>query len=210
MPSAGHGEQRTRRTEEAIAALLTYPTIREAAASIGVNETTLIRWLNEPTFKAEYQRARHQVLESALTKLQVATGKAVDTLVKLLDGDSPNAACRAAALILEHAQKAQEWIDLTGRVEQLEASLPRTVLPGAPPHKLDDRVRRLEIHVPAGCEICQDGERLAAAFLETPDPNNRTLCPSCGAAPSSSVALHARMRVVGVLYERREALRLSG
>jgi hypothetical protein len=201
----GHGEKRARYEEAAIAALLTAPTITAAAAEIGIDEKTLRRWLDEPEFQAAYRRARQQVLESALSKLQAATGKAVDTLVKLLDGDSPNAACRAAALILEHAQKAQEWIDLTGRVEQLEASLPRTVLPGAPPQKLDDRVRRLEMHAPGGCEICQDGERLAAAFLETPDPNNRTLCPSCGAAPSSRVTLHASMRVISVLYERRQA-----
>jgi hypothetical protein len=182
--------------------------MREAAASIGVNETTLIRWLNQPTFKAEYQRARHQVLESALTNLQAATGKAVDTLVKLLEGDSPNAACRAAALILEHAQKAQEWIDLTGRVEQLEASLPKTILAGAPPRTLRGRLERLEMHVPSGCEVCQSVERLAAATLETPDhaPADTGRCPACGGEPDSEVALAARMTVIGIRWDRRTAL----
>jgi hypothetical protein len=202
MPSAGHGEQRTRRTEEAIAALLTCPTIREAAASIGVNETTLVRWLNDSTFKAEYQRARRQVLESALAKLQAATGKAVDTLVRLLEGDSPNAACRAAALILEHAHKAQEWIDLSGRVEQLEATLPRTVLPGAPPHKLVDRVKRLEIHAPAGCAVCRDVDELVDALVAAGGDGRAANCPNCGSEIADPLlALNAELAAKNILLE---------
>jgi len=43
----GHGEKLSRKQEQAIAALLTCPTIEQAAKAAGVGETTLWRWLQD-------------------------------------------------------------------------------------------------------------------------------------------------------------------
>jgi hypothetical protein len=46
----GHGEKLSRKQEHTIAALLTAPSVAEAAQSAGVGEPTLYRWLKEPAF----------------------------------------------------------------------------------------------------------------------------------------------------------------
>jgi hypothetical protein len=119
----GHGEKLTRKQEEALAALLACPTILEAAARIEVDESTLRRWLKQPAFRAAYRQARAQVLEAAVGRLQQAASLAVDTLVKHLAAEKPGDAIRAADLILQHAMRGAELLDLAERVDELEAIL---------------------------------------------------------------------------------------
>jgi hypothetical protein len=47
----GHGEKFGRKKEQAIAALLSNPTIEEAAKAAGIGSVTLWRWLQDPGFK---------------------------------------------------------------------------------------------------------------------------------------------------------------
>src|SRR5205809_5419124 len=53
-----------------IAALVSGETIRAASESVGINEKTAYRWLQEPLFKKEYEAAKqttyHQKLEDAI------------------------------------------------------------------------------------------------------------------------------------------------
>lgn len=192
----GHGERLSRCFEQAIAALLETSTLREAAGQVGVAESTLKRWLSEPEFAAAYQQARRQVLEAALASLSGAAGKAVQTLVRILDGDSPNAAVRAAGLILDHAERGAELLDLNARLEQLEALLPRTDegerQRGAPPKNVKDRIGRLEGRAPFGCIICVNRDNLAEALRDVEQPWDG-LCPRCGGAPPGEVALGAML-----------------
>jgi transposase-like protein len=115
----GHGEKLSRNKEKAIAALLSHATIQEAATAVGVNESTLRRWLKEPDFLAEYREARRQVYQHATATLQRATPEAVATLLACLKADSENVRLRAAALILEHAHKGIELEDLEVRLTAL-------------------------------------------------------------------------------------------
>ena len=54
----GHGAKFGRKKEEAIAALLTQPSIEQAARVAGVGPKTLLRWLKLPEFQAAYREAR--------------------------------------------------------------------------------------------------------------------------------------------------------
>src|SRR4051794_23257765 len=118
--TAPHGGKRPQREEAAIAALLAEPTIAAAAMKAGIGESTLLRWMAEPDFKARYRAARRQVVEGAIGRLQQAATRAVDALTRNLACGIPAVEVGAARSILDQALKAVELVDLAERVEQLE------------------------------------------------------------------------------------------
>ena len=121
----GHGEKLTRNQEKAIAALISCPTIPEAAVSIGIGEATLFRWLKNPRFKASYRRARHQVVSLAIGHLQTKITKAIDTLLEVAgDKEAPSSARVAAArAIVDQSLRAVEIGEIEARIERLENRL---------------------------------------------------------------------------------------
>jgi hypothetical protein len=117
----GHGEKLSRRREQALAALLSEPTLAGAAAKAGVGERTLLRWLQRQDFKRAFREARRQIVEGSIATLQATTGEGVETLRRNLTNESASVQVRAAIAILDHAVKAVELVDLMERVEALEA-----------------------------------------------------------------------------------------
>src|SRR5260370_3904621 len=98
----GHGAKIGRKTEAAIAALLSHRTIDEAAHSINIAPKTLLGWLRLPEFKAAYLQTRREVVDQATARMQQATGAAARRYLrishKLQDGYAghgmtPNAIC---------------------------------------------------------------------------------------------------------------------
>jgi hypothetical protein len=59
------------------AALLVFPTIKEAAATIGIGESTLRRWTTRPDFWRDYDQARHDILHDPTVKLGQAVSDAL-------------------------------------------------------------------------------------------------------------------------------------
>ena|SRR5262245_61113290 len=106
-----------------IAALLSEKTIGDAAKRAGVGEATIRRWMKKPKFAALYRAARRSVVESAIGRIQQVAGKAVETLERNLSCGVPAAEIRAASQILDQAVKGIELLDLTERVQELEAIL---------------------------------------------------------------------------------------
>ena len=106
--------------EKAVLALLTNPTIRDAARAAGVGEATLYRWLQIPEFRDAYRAARRQVVSHATARLQNAATLAVAALERNLECGNPATEVRAAVAILEHSIRAIEIEDLAARVEALE------------------------------------------------------------------------------------------
>ena len=121
----GHGEKLSRKQEVAIAALLTEPTMVAAAQDAGVGEVTLWRWLKQEGFTSAYRAARRQAVENAIAQLQVASGKAVETLVDCLEAEGDSVRLRAAVAILEQSSKGIELLDLEERLAALEAARPQ-------------------------------------------------------------------------------------
>jgi hypothetical protein len=111
--------------ERAIIALLSEPTLKAAAASAGISETTLWRWLREPNFKIAYQRARQEALGRATTRLTALVEVAVEALGEIVADRtvSPNVRVSAASRIVEYALKAAEIEEVQARLEKLEAAL---------------------------------------------------------------------------------------
>ena len=86
------------RKQAAIIALLTQPTVAEAARVTNVRPNTLGRWMKEPAFDAEWRGARSLGLDQAIARLQKISGAAVSALLKVMfDPGSPPAAQLKAA-----------------------------------------------------------------------------------------------------------------
>jgi hypothetical protein len=120
----GHGQKLTARAEALIAALLTESTHANAADKAGVSETTVRRWLRRPAFRRAYKRARRQLVEGAIGRIQAATGAAVDALLSVArtgakDGDR----VRAAVALLEFSFRGLVEADtLDGDLEKGDSS----------------------------------------------------------------------------------------
>ena len=104
----------------AIAALLTSPSVREAAIVVGVAESTLQRWLVAPDFSEQYDAARRRVLDGAIIELQALTGAAVAKLAELLNCGNRHVEIRAAIAILDHGYRAREVCEHEERILELE------------------------------------------------------------------------------------------
>ncbi len=123
----GHGEKFGRKEEQAIVALLTRPTVAEAAKACAVSEVTLWRWMQQPEFTERYRAARRQVLEQAIAQLQQASGEAVETLRRNLTCTVASVEVRAALAIIDQAVKGAEVLDLETRIAALETTAAEAV-----------------------------------------------------------------------------------
>lgn len=114
-----------RKRSLAIAALLSSPTIAHAAASAGVSESTLTRWLREEGFLTEYRLAQREALSLAIATLQAAAGSAVTVLRAAMLDQSATPASRVAAarVILEFSFRGAEIADLEERLALIESQL---------------------------------------------------------------------------------------
>jgi hypothetical protein len=115
----------TAKQTRTIEALLKEPTTDAAARAAKVSVTTIWRWLNDPIFSAAYRQARGQLLESTLTKLQAASGDAVETLRAVMNDAEANhgAKVSAARAVLEFSLKAREVLEVEQRLSDLESRL---------------------------------------------------------------------------------------
>src|SRR5262249_34890789 len=123
--TAGHGERLSRDQERAIATLLVSPNYTAAAATLGVHPNTIRSWAKLPHFAAADQAARRDLLANTVAKLQTALHDAVDELTRKLAHPDPEVSLRASELLLAHALKGTETLDLAGKVAALEAEAKR-------------------------------------------------------------------------------------
>jgi hypothetical protein len=107
--------------QKAIAALLTCKTLAEDAKQCKTSQKTLWTWLQDADFQREYQAAQRAVVDGAIAKLQAATDKAVETLIKNLGSPNDFASNAAAQAIISHSLKAREQRDVIDRLARLEA-----------------------------------------------------------------------------------------
>ncbi|MHB2018692.1 MAG: hypothetical protein ACYCW6_17225 [Candidatus Xenobia bacterium] len=107
-----------RRYDLAIAALLTEPSLRDAATKAGVSERTLFRWQQTPLFRERFAAARRETVRQAIAKLQAISSKAVETLEAVMDDPEAPATAKVAAAkeILGTSIKAVEMEALEERL----------------------------------------------------------------------------------------------
>jgi molybdenum-dependent DNA-binding transcriptional regulator ModE len=108
-----------------LAALLSEPSIERAAKKAGVSARSGFVYLKEPAFSLAYRAAKTEAVSQATALLQSAAGEAVETLREVMQDQEALPASRVAAArtVLELAYKAHELETVTGRLDELEATL---------------------------------------------------------------------------------------
>ena len=106
-----------------LSALLTNPTVKEAAASVGVPEATCYRWLHDPAFSGEYKQRKRQTVTEASDYLR----SRISAATQIIDGIMADAAIapqvrlNAAKAIIDVGYKVIEQGEILERITALEA-----------------------------------------------------------------------------------------
>lgn len=110
------------RKAEALAALLTEKTQKDAARKAGISERTLTSYLSDPDFREQYEAELQKITHSASVKLRKYMGEAVDVLHTMATGDDTGATAKvtAARALLDYGLKVSEMEDLRGKLEEIE------------------------------------------------------------------------------------------
>lgn len=113
----------TSKQEKAIIALLSEPTMADAANATGISEVTLWRWLQDESFRLLYMQARRAAVQRAIARMQSATSEAVETLRAVMKDESAKGSERvsAAKAIIEFAYKGIDLEDFAARLSAIEA-----------------------------------------------------------------------------------------
>ena len=125
----GHGSKFGRKKVAAIAALLSQRTLEDAARTVGIAVSTLLRWQKDAEFDAAFRVARRAAYGQTTARLQQGSSAAATILMKvMLDQNTPaSTRVRAAEIIVNQAAKALEIEDIEARVSALE----RTTAPSS-------------------------------------------------------------------------------
>lgn len=123
MTDCRHTPRLTPRQHRAVAALLSCPTISEAAKTAQVSERTLYRWLVNQTFLAELHRQESELINNIARRLVSLADNALRTFQELLDDPQAGSSVRlrAAENVLTHLLRVRELATLEERVSLLEA-----------------------------------------------------------------------------------------
>jgi len=106
-----------------LSALLTNPTVREAAEAAGIPETTAYNWLRREDFAEEYKQRKRQAVAEASDYLQSRMNAATQIITEIMnDADAPSQVrLNAAKAIVELGYKLVEQAEIIARIEALEA-----------------------------------------------------------------------------------------
>jgi AraC-like DNA-binding protein len=127
-------KQKESRIQQAVAAVLAFPRLEDAARHCGVSRTTLWRWMQEEGFEERLDEARAQLTQQILDRLQHNALEAVEVLGSIVRDNQAVPSSRAAASVktLDLFFRANHQSVLQGRLElareQLEAAEMRAML----------------------------------------------------------------------------------
>ena len=105
-----------------MAALVACGSVRTAAKAVGCSETTIRTRLTDPDFRAQYEKAKSEILLEACDALSARLTSAVDALSSVLDSDSTPVTVKvsAADAILRHGLRYVETANILRRLDALE------------------------------------------------------------------------------------------
>ena len=89
----------------AIPHLVSAKSVSETADLVGVNRTTVYRWMDDPTFREEYDRQRDAVAGFARAGMRALMLKALSVQAERFDSDDPKERARAAKEIMDYDAK---------------------------------------------------------------------------------------------------------
>lgn len=108
-------------------AMLSAPTLTEAAKTARVSRATAYRLRQTPAFQARLRAARDETLQDAASRAAGVLVLALDTLRAVLEDETAPTVARisAARTVLSVAPGLIELNDLAERVSALESALPQ-------------------------------------------------------------------------------------
>jgi hypothetical protein len=108
-----------------VAARLRGATQAEAAAEAGISERQARRWEREPDVRNAIAEGAREIARDAERRLRVASTRAADVLVALMERGLPadGVRLRAAQLVLERVDAARDREEIESRIAALEERL---------------------------------------------------------------------------------------
>lgn len=105
-----------------LAALIKYPTHKQAAAAAGISERRLREYLHDDEFKQEYRRQLDMILNEAMAAAKQALVPAVQTLLEICKDPNRTDTARIAAAraIIDACLRLNDAADVAERLETLE------------------------------------------------------------------------------------------
>lgn len=109
----------------AVITLLSAPNVKDAAAIVGVSESTMYRWLEREDFLESLREARQQAVKVAMAQLQKCTGDMVKVLSGIAEDEKAPYSARvsAASKLLDTAIRITENDEIVSRLKRLEAAI---------------------------------------------------------------------------------------
>ncbi len=89
----------------AIPHLVSAKSVSETAELVGVTRRTVYRWMDDPTFREEYDRQRDAVASFARSGMRTLMLKALAVQAERFDSDDPKERARAAKEIMDYDAK---------------------------------------------------------------------------------------------------------
>lgn len=106
---------------KALRAIITTPTIKEAADVSGISERTIYRYINDPQFMTAYRSLKSEIMRGVTNKIQLSSTTAIDTLVDVMENSKSDIArVQAASKILDLTYQTYETEDLEARLDAIE------------------------------------------------------------------------------------------
>lgn len=108
----------------AMAALISNPTVRDAAKASGISESSLWVYLQDPDFSREYEDKKGAIVAVAAERLRSRLDSAAETVQNIMTDDTapPQVRITAAKTILEYAVKLTDLTDVQARIAALEVA----------------------------------------------------------------------------------------
>jgi hypothetical protein len=107
---------RTAGEEELVLALAAGATVREAAEKAGIGERTIYRRLADAEFRRAVKEARGRMFDATVGQMAGLTGKATETLARLMESDKPSEALAAAKAVLELEPRLRRAAEIEERI----------------------------------------------------------------------------------------------
>ena len=111
--------------EKMILAILSNKDLLTASKTLGISVQSIYNRLRKPEFRQRLQQERQGKFEVANSKLTDRMGKAISTLVEILEDTNISAGVRirASQILLDITLKVTEQTDIIQRLDSLEEQL---------------------------------------------------------------------------------------
>ena len=97
------------RQELTIPHLVSAKSVSETAHLMGLNRSTIYRWMDDPVFRAEYDRQRDAVANFARVGMRTLLLKALTVQAERFDSDDPKERVRVAREVFDYDTKTAQY-----------------------------------------------------------------------------------------------------